>query len=145
MKTTLHLSRRSFLRKSALFAGAALSFPTIVPSSVFGQNAPSNRIGIALIGTGNIMRGHQGNILGRDDCQILAVCDVRRDKREENKAKIEAEYAKKTGQGSYKGCDAYNEFERVMQRDDIEAVVIGTRRFPTWPCVTAKMCTSRNQ
>ncbi len=126
MKTNSHLSRRSFFRQSALFAGAALSFPSIVPSSVFGQNAPSNRIGVALIGTGNIMRGHQGNILGRNDCQILAVCDVRRDKREKSKAEIEAAYAKKSGQGSYKGCDAYNEFERVMQRDDIDAVVIGT-------------------
>jgi hypothetical protein len=37
------ISRRSFLEGGTL-AGATLGFPMIVPSTVFGANAPSNRI-----------------------------------------------------------------------------------------------------
>ena len=37
------VSRRSFLKGGTL-AGATLGFPMIVPSTVFGANAPSNRI-----------------------------------------------------------------------------------------------------
>jgi predicted dehydrogenase len=120
------VTRREFLQHTAALAGAALAFPTIVPSSVFGQNAPSNRIGIGLIGMGLMMGSHQGHFLGRDDCQVLAICDVDRGRREERKAAIEASYAKRKGSGSFKGCDAYNEFERIMERKDIDAVIVVT-------------------
>jgi len=126
MKRNCQISRRNFLKQSAVLAGTALAFPTIVPSSVFGQNAPSNRIGLGLIGMGLMMGSHQGHFLGRDDCQVLAVCDVDRKKREEKKAAIEAAYARKKGLGTYKGCDAYNEFERIIERPDIDAVVVVT-------------------
>jgi TAT (twin-arginine translocation) pathway signal sequence len=43
MKTMCDVSRRSFL-KTAAAATAAAGFPTIVPASVFGLMAPSNRI-----------------------------------------------------------------------------------------------------
>ena len=49
--TTSRLTRRDLLKTSAL-AAAVFSFPTIVPSTVFGQNAPSNRINLAAIGCG---------------------------------------------------------------------------------------------
>ena len=43
--------RRDFIRTSAktALAGSLLAsgFPTIVPASVFGKNAPSNRINVA--------------------------------------------------------------------------------------------------
>ncbi len=118
------MNRRDFLRGAAL-SSAAFAFPTIIPSSVLGQNAPSNRISMALIGMGLIIKGHQSHMCGRDDVQVVAVCDVDRGKREKAKAAIEEVYAKKTG-SSYQGCAAYNEFERIMERTDIDAVVIGT-------------------
>jgi hypothetical protein len=55
------LSRRDFLGntiKTAIGTSIAMSFPSIVPSSVFGRNAPSNRINIGAIGTGRISRIH---------------------------------------------------------------------------------------
>ena len=42
------VSRRSII-------GSALAFPMIVPSSVFGRSAPSNRINIGAIGVGQII------------------------------------------------------------------------------------------
>ncbi len=50
-------SRRAFLGNS-LKASALLAFPSIVPISVFGKNAPSNRINVAAIGSGRIARIH---------------------------------------------------------------------------------------
>ena len=119
------LSRRSFL-KSAALAGVAFGFPTIVPSTVFGQNAPSNRIGMGLIGLGLMMGGHQGHMCGREDVQVLAVCDVHRDRRENARQSVERIYASRKASGAYKGCEAYNEFERIVERKDIDAVVVVT-------------------
>jgi len=118
-------TRREFL-KSAAVAGAALALPTIVPSTVFGRNAPSNRITMGLIGMGLMMGGHHQIMLGRDGVQVLAVCDVDRTKRERAKERTEKSYAAKTASGSYKGCDAYNEYERVIERKDIDAVIVVT-------------------
>ena len=38
------ISRREFLTRSATAAGATMAWPVIVPSAVFGTNAPSNRM-----------------------------------------------------------------------------------------------------
>ena len=48
MKRVPFSSRRQFLATSA----AALGFPTIIPSRVLGQDAPSNKITMAVIGWG---------------------------------------------------------------------------------------------
>ncbi|MGB9603883.1 MAG: Gfo/Idh/MocA family protein, partial [Limisphaerales bacterium] len=125
MNRKTEISRREFIRNVALF-GAVIGFPTIIPSSVIGQNAPSKRINVALIGMGLMMGSHQGFMLSRNDVQVVAVCDVDREKRNRTKASIERAYANRMGQGSYKGCDAYNEYERIMERKDIDAVVIAT-------------------
>ena len=125
MKHNSPLSRREFLRNAA-FAGVALGFPTIVPPTVFGQNAPSNRINMGLVGMGLQMAGHQRLMTSRNDVQVLAVCDVVQAKRDTAKAQVERAYASRMTSGAYKGCEAYNDFERVMERKDIDAVVVVT-------------------
>ena len=120
------IKRRDFLR-STLFATAVAPFlPSVVPPTVFGQNAPSNRIALGLIGMGLMMSGHHRGMLGRDDVQVLAVCDVYRDRRERAKAQTEQVYSERKTRGDWKGCEAYNDYERIMERDDIDAVFIVT-------------------
>lgn len=119
------LNRRQFI-KSAALVGAAIGFPTLVPSTVFGQNAPNSRIGIGLIGMGLMMGGHQGHFCGREDTQVLAVCDVHRDRCENARRGVERYYAARKGTGTYKGCAGYNEFEAIVERKDIDAVVVVT-------------------
>ena len=74
------VSRRKFLQtsvKATAFTTIALGIPSIVPSSVFGKNAPSNRINIGAIGTGRISRGHDlPGVWKYDFAQVVAVCDV---------------------------------------------------------------------
>ncbi|MGK2861054.1 MAG: twin-arginine translocation signal domain-containing protein [Chitinophagaceae bacterium] len=74
------ISRREFLGnsfKTALGTSIALGFPSIVPASVFGKNAPSNRINIGAIGVGRISRIHDLPGTWRHDAaQVVAVCDL---------------------------------------------------------------------
>ena len=120
------VSRREFLSRGAAALGAAVAFPSIVPSTVFGASAPSNRITMAMIGMGGQMGGHFNGMLGRSDVQVLAVCDVDQSKREQAKARAERTYADGMASGTYKGCDAYLEYERICERTDIDAVLICT-------------------
>src|SRR3979409_310231 len=97
------LSRRKFLQSSAK-AGLALGlFPSIVPSSVFGKYAPSNRINIGTIGTGRISRIHDiPGVWKYDQACIIAVCDLDANRVEAGKKLINDYYSKKTGK-SYDG------------------------------------------
>jgi predicted dehydrogenase len=124
MKTP-HFTRREFLKHAAL-SGAALVLPAIVPASVLSADAPSNRITIGLVGMGLMMHSHHHIMLGRGDVQVLAVCDVDRTKRDRAKAETEKAYAAKQASGTYRGCDAYNEYESVVGREDIDAVFVVT-------------------
>ena len=69
-------SRREFLGNT-MKAAALAAIPSIVPSSVFGKKAPSNRINVAAIGTGRISRAHDmPGVWQHDFAQIMAVCDL---------------------------------------------------------------------
>jgi predicted dehydrogenase len=125
MKNNHLLSRRDFLHGAAAI-GAAISFPSIVPSTVFGANAPSNRITMGMVGMGGQMGGHLRGMLSRREVQVVAVCDVDRSKRESAKSNVERTYSQNTAGGTYKGCDAYNEYEEICNRPDIDAVFICT-------------------
>ena len=126
-------TRRDFLRTSA--AAAAVAAPYVVPSSVFGATAPSNRISVACIGTGNQGFLDLKLFMAQPDCQLVAVCDVNRGSgnyknpedvrgREPARKLVEDFYAKNSESGSYKGCDTYNDFREVLAREDIDAVII---------------------
>ncbi|TWT99469.1 1,5-anhydro-D-fructose reductase [Botrimarina colliarenosi] len=130
---TAHLTRRGFLRTSA--TAAAVAAPYFVPSSVFGETAPSNRITVAFIGTGNQGFLDLTLFMAQPDCQVVAVCDVNKGSdnykepsdvrgREPAKALVESTYAKRSGSGKFKGCDTFNDFREVLARKDVDAVVI---------------------
>ncbi len=130
------LHRRDFLRSTAALA-VAFGAPHIVPSSVFGKDSPSNRIALAIIGCGNQSTVDLPEWLKNDDCQIITVCDVNRashgyrdDKqflgREPQRDFVNKFYAKKTGNDSFKGCDACTDFRDVLARKDVDAVAIIT-------------------
>jgi len=116
-------TKRDFLLgASALAAG----FPTIVPSSVFGQYAPSKRINVGAIGTGRISRVHDmPGILQHDRARIMAVCDLDAHRVEDGKAFVNAFYAQKTGK-PYDGVTGYANYHDLLANKDIDAVVIST-------------------
>ena len=109
------VTRRDFLKGSALAAGAAIAWPTIVPSSVFGANAPSNRITMGCIGTGGQGSGNMRGFNAKSGCQVIAVCDVDAGHRESARKRVGLDP---------KSC--YNDFREVLARTDIDAVSIAT-------------------
>ena len=118
-------SRRTFLKMS-MGAAAAVGFPTIVPSSVFGQTAPSNRINVGAIGVGRISRGHDlPGIWQFDHARIMAICDLDAKRVQEAKTLLNGYYAKKTGK-DYDGVTGYHVYHDLLANKDIDAVVIST-------------------
>jgi len=100
--------------------------PTIVPSSVFGTNAPSNRITFGCIGVGRMGLGDLREILGFKQTQVIAVCDVDSKRVKYARQLIEKRYSAQGGNGNYKGCATYKNFMDLVARDDIDAVSIAT-------------------
>ena len=96
---------------------------------------PSERITMGFIGVGGQGGGHllggawtyvAGGYAGRKDVQVLAVCDVWRDRRENAAKKVNDHYAEVYGKGNYKSCETYTDFRQVLDRPDIDAVLIAT-------------------
>ncbi len=117
------IARRYFLKRTAVAAGAAGAFPTIIPLSVLGTNgtvAPSNRITMGFIGVGS--HGTDVNLktfLQCSDARVVAVCDVDASRREAARNMTRSRYGNRD-------CVAYNDFREIIARDDIDAVCIST-------------------
>ncbi|MGE5295853.1 MAG: Gfo/Idh/MocA family oxidoreductase, partial [Solirubrobacterales bacterium] len=119
------LSRRDFLRHSAA-VGAAVAFPAIVPASVFGAAAPSERIAVGCIGVGRMGTGDLTEALGIKDVQVVAVCDLDSRRVQIAQKRVDSFYAEHNPGGQYKGCAAYGDFRELLARGDIDAVQIST-------------------
>ena len=105
-------TRREFLKATALTAGA-LAFPTILPSSVFGAEAPSNRITIGCIGVRN--KGIPNMREFMKDAQVVALCDV-----------DAGNLAKANEIAKVDAKSLYGDFRELISRKDIDAVLIST-------------------
>jgi predicted dehydrogenase len=119
-------SRREFLRRSAAGLGAA-ALPAWFTREAGAQErnqggkiAANERINLACIGTGGSKGGFRQGLgvtrgLSRQPgVQVVAVCDVERQHREEAATRFGPE------------CRAHDDFREVLRRRDIDAVVIGT-------------------
>jgi predicted dehydrogenase len=105
------LNRRRFLKTT----GLGLAAPAFVSASTLGLAAdapPSERVTAALIGCGGRGMGLLG-IKGDPRCKMAAVCDVDKDRM--------AAAKKQVGE-----CDVYQDFRPILDRRDIDAVLIGT-------------------
>jgi len=125
MTANTGVTRRQLV-KTSLGAAAAIGFPSIVPSSVFGQMTPSKRINVGAIGVGRISRGHDlPGIWQFDGARVMAVCDLDSNRVEAGKALINGAYTQKTGK-PYNGVTGYHNYHDLLANKDIDAVVIST-------------------
>ena len=112
----MRTDRRSFVK--SIIATAAM--PAIVPASVFGQNAPSNRVNVGMLGCGRW--GSAVNLdplLRMADVSVVAVCDVDKWRMEFTQKKVNTHY--KTD-----ACKAFRDFREFLQDKDIDAVMVST-------------------
>jgi hypothetical protein len=122
------VTRREFLNR-AVAASATVAVPTLVPAAARGADgavAASDRLTVGLIGNGMMGRGHLAGAVGNPALHVLAVCDVDRLRREEGKRRVDDTYAARYPRGTHRGCAAYNDYRGLLERPDIDAVVIAT-------------------
>jgi myo-inositol 2-dehydrogenase / D-chiro-inositol 1-dehydrogenase len=127
MSIKLHLSRRQFLKASLASAAGVSIVPTVIPSSVFGANAPSNKIQIGQIGCGRIahdmdMRG----ILPHGIARIVAVCDLDSKRVQHAKQYVEGEYAKRLGSDKAISVKTFGDYRELLKNGQVDAVAIST-------------------
>jgi myo-inositol 2-dehydrogenase / D-chiro-inositol 1-dehydrogenase len=119
------MKRREFVRNTAL-ATSVLGFPTIVPSSVFGKDAPSNKINIGQIGCGRIARGHDmPGTWQHDVARFVAVSDLDSKRMKEGKEHVEKFYTEKMGK-PYVDVKQYGDYKEMLLNKGIDAVIIST-------------------
>lgn len=123
-RQSVSLSRRALLKTSAVL-GAGLALPSIVPATVFGASAPSERIVVGCIGVGRMGMGDLREALGFKQVQVVAVCDVDADRVANAQKSVDA-YYQQNRPGSGAGCAGYGDFRELLARDDIDAVQIVT-------------------
>ena len=113
----MNISRRNFFKLGA--AATAVSTFNILPSSVFGANAPSNRIVMGMIGVGGMGSGNMRQFLRLGDVVVKAVCDVNTVKMDRAKSTVDRHYRNKD-------CEKIRDFRELCNRKDIDAVMIAT-------------------
>jgi predicted dehydrogenase len=115
----MRINRRTFLKSAAALAAA----PYIVPARVLGRGgavAPSERIVTGGIGIGGRGSADLNTLMAEQDVQFVAVCDVRKSRRDAVKTIVNNKY----GNNDCAGYDDIREF--LAERKDIDAVLIAT-------------------
>lgn len=121
------LSRRQFIRRVA-GAASLTAFPLIIPSRLLGVGAPSKRLRIGQIGAGRIARGHDiPAVLAADLGDYVAICDV--DSKRVAEGSLLIRQAPRDGSGPAPELKTYGDYRELVERDDIDAVVISTPDF----------------
>lgn len=106
--------RRRFLGATAAAA------PMVLPARLFGAEAPSKKITVGFIGTGDHgINRNLDSFLQQPDARAVAVCDVFKSRRLEAKAMVDAAYGTSD-------CAVYADFREILARKDIDAVMIST-------------------
>ena len=138
------MQKYSFTRRDFINGGfSMLAVPTIISSGCANaKNAkrplPSERINLGFIGYGTMAHDNIGNFLNNDNVQVVAVADPvsecggygykaeRQGGRLPCVRRVNEFYTKKEGVTEWRGCDAYSDFREMLERKDLDAVVIST-------------------
>jgi predicted dehydrogenase len=122
-------TRRSFL-------AAAAATPLLLTRSTAA--AANDKLTLGFIGVGTMGRGHLGGFLNRKDVEVVAVCDVVKERLDSAKEMTEKKYAERMKSGEYKGTKAFNDFRELLAVPGLDAVVIATPdHWHAIPCVLA--------
>jgi len=118
-------NRRDFLKK-ATFGTAAI---TVVPRHVLGGPgyiAPSDKINFGYIGLGKQIKTLLNRFIELPEVKVVAASDVDSKKLARFKGWVDEYYADNPPAKKYKGFDTYRNYRRLIDRKDIDAVIIAT-------------------
>ncbi|MBQ6087411.1 MAG: Gfo/Idh/MocA family oxidoreductase [Bacteroidales bacterium] len=122
------MQRRDFLKTSALGA-AGLILPSSLAHAVASpaakpRKAASDKITLGFIGLGQQAMNLLNGFISMDDVRVVAGCDVYDIKRDRFVRRVINYYSKK-GEKKVK-VDVYEDYQDLLARPDIDAVVIAT-------------------
>lgn len=120
MKT--NLTRRGFLRRALTAALTSAAVPTLISRTALGADAgssPARRIHVACIGVGPQGRGVMGGFLAQPEARVIALCDVARRNLDAALQQVNQKYQDNS-------CRTYTDYREILQRQDIDAVLIAT-------------------
>lgn len=125
-------SRRSFLKSVA----AASVAPVVWTRS--SEASPAAKLAVGFIGVGTMGRGHLNGLLGRETVEVVAVCDVVKERRESAVEMVGKKYAARTKSGPDTGVKSYIDFRELLDHKGLDAVVIATPdHWHAIPCILA--------
>ena len=122
------ISRRNFIGSAV---ATTASF-TLVPRYVLGRSRntpPSEKLNVAIIGTGGQGIQNIRGLLGHADVQVMAICDVNEQAdysrfyyggtagRKPALELIEKHYAGQKSTAKYKGCACYIDFRKMLEKE----------------------------
>jgi predicted dehydrogenase len=113
----MSLSRRKFL-------AASTAAPLVISRSA--AIAASEKLALGFIGVGTMGRFHLGEFLGRSEVEVVAVCDVVKERLDNAKTMVEKKYAARIKSGAYAGVKAYPNLRDLLDHKGLDAVVIAT-------------------
>lgn len=126
-KKTGEHTRRKFVKTSLTGIAGAFVLPTIVPSTVFGKNAPGNKINIAQIGFGRIALTHDLPLtIKHDTTRVISIADVDRNRLAQGKEWVLNYYEEKKGKKNFVNVALYQDYREMLLDKNIDAVVIST-------------------
>ena len=120
------MQRRDFLRYSALGAAAATlaPLPGIAAPAAKKAVSKNDKVRMGFIGLGQQAMYLLNGFMSMDDVRVVAGCDVYDIKRDRFVRRVNDYY---TGKGEKKvKVDVYEDYQDLLARPDIDAVVIAT-------------------
>lgn len=117
MQQTSSMTRREFVRAGAV-AGSALA----LGSGLTMAQDVSAPVRIGIVGVGNRGTGLTNTLLQLPDVEIRAVCDVLADHATQAQNVVE----QKTGKRPEAYTNGETDFRNLVQRDDLDAVIVAT-------------------
>lgn len=115
------LTRRSFMKTAAVSTAAPL-----ILSGTNRAFAAADRITVGFIGVGTMGRGHLGGFLGKPNVEVVAVCDVVKERLDKASEMCATKYADRIKSGTFSGAKAYTDFRELLAHKGLDAVVIAT-------------------
>jgi predicted dehydrogenase len=117
-------SRRDFLNQAAGWLAA----PLIVPASALGRGAtaPSDRVTVGIIGSGQRALFETRQYPSFDNVVIVAVSDAQESRRQGAKKELEELYRTRQPGRPNGGIRMYHDFHELLQQQDIDGVYIAS-------------------
>ncbi|MCF8225052.1 MAG: Gfo/Idh/MocA family oxidoreductase [Bacteroidales bacterium] len=123
--TTNQQSRRSFIKRTTAVTAGVGAVTVLPASTIFGKPAPSDKIGVALIGCRGRGFGSLKDHLAFDDTHCVAMCDVDSNILNDRAGEVQKDYGQTP--------ELYSDYRKMLEQKDIDAVIIGTPDH--WHCL----------